>query len=437
MTSCTPHFPPGKPSLRMHARSAARICAISTAADPKRWQNFASSSTTTGCSISRGSASPARRLPLLFDLARAVDLPARIAAMFRGDPINTTEQRAVLHTALRSDFAGPAAIQAEVRDSRQKLADFAGAVRARREARPDGQEIQARREYRHRRLGSRAVAGVRCAARRVERRHHAALRVERRPHAARGSDPQHRSGGDAGRRVLEDFRHAGDADQCQCGPGMDRRSAGRESAGHHFVGRVDQREAMDAFGIAPEHRFTMWDWVGGRYSVWSAIGLDRRTDRRQRAIRGIPQGRERHRRALHERAVRAESAGAHGAARRLEPDASSTSRRSRCCPTTSASRACRRTCSSWKWKATASRCRSRASASIFATAPVVWGEPGSNAQHSFFQMLHQGTPTAALDFIAPLRGSWGGTEGQDLALQELLRPVAGLCLRAHGRRGRG
>jgi glucose-6-phosphate isomerase len=53
----------------------------------------------------------------------------------------------------------------------------------------------------------------------------------------------------------------------------------------------------------------------------------------------------------------------------------------------------------------------------FATAPVVWGEPASNAQHSFFQMLHQGTPTAALDFIAPLRGSWGGTEGQDLALK--------------------
>jgi glucose-6-phosphate isomerase len=56
----------------------------------------------------------------------------------------------------------------------------------------------------------------------------------------------------------------------------------------------------------------------------------------------------------------------------------------------------------------------------FATAPVVWGEPASNAQHSFFQMLHQGTATAALDFIAPLRGSWGGTLGQDLALQNCL-----------------
>jgi glucose-6-phosphate isomerase len=56
----------------------------------------------------------------------------------------------------------------------------------------------------------------------------------------------------------------------------------------------------------------------------------------------------------------------------------------------------------------------------FATSPVVWGEPASNAQHSFFQMLHQGTPSAALDFIAPLRGSWGGTVGQDLALKNCL-----------------
>jgi len=53
----------------------------------------------------------------------------------------------------------------------------------------------------------------------------------------------------------------------------------------------------------------------------------------------------------------------------------------------------------------------------FATAPIVWGEPGSNAQHSFFQMLHQGTLSQALDFIAPLRGSWGNTSGQDLALK--------------------
>ena len=60
-----------------------------------------------------------------------LDLPfeQRVAAMFRGDPINSTERRAVLHTALRSPFAGSAEVQAEVRESRAKLADFSGAVR--------------------------------------------------------------------------------------------------------------------------------------------------------------------------------------------------------------------------------------------------------------------------------------------------------------------
>ncbi len=73
----------------------------------------------------------AETLVLLYDLARAVELPARIAAMFRGDAINVTEGRAVLHTALRSSFAGSAAIQIEVQASRERLRRFVAAVRAR------------------------------------------------------------------------------------------------------------------------------------------------------------------------------------------------------------------------------------------------------------------------------------------------------------------
>jgi glucose-6-phosphate isomerase len=47
---------------------------------------------------------------------------------------------------------------------------------------------------------------------------------------------------------------------------------------------------------------------------------------------------------------------------------------------------------------------------------VLWGEPGSNAQHSFFQLLHQGTTDVALDFLAPVRSSSGWQDQQDLAL---------------------
>src|SRR5215208_1654087 len=50
------------------------------------------------------------------------------------------------------------------------------------------------------------------------------------------------------------------------------------------------------------------------------------------------------------------------------------------------------------------------------TGGVIWGEPGSNAQHSFFQLLHQGTANVALDFLAPVNASSGYQEQQDLAL---------------------
>jgi glucose-6-phosphate isomerase len=52
----------------------------------------------------------------------------------------------------------------------------------------------------------------------------------------------------------------------------------------------------------------------------------------------------------------------------------------------------------------------------YETGAVLWGEPGSNAQHSFFQLLHQGTADVALDFLAPVRSSSGWQEHQDLAL---------------------
>src|SRR5690606_19700 len=50
------------------------------------------------------------------------------------------------------------------------------------------------------------------------------------------------------------------------------------------------------------------------------------------------------------------------------------------------------------------------------TGRIIWGEPGSNAQHSFFQLLHQGTSSVALDFLAPINGSSPYQEQQNLAL---------------------
>jgi glucose-6-phosphate isomerase len=57
---------------------------------------------------------------------------------------------------------------------------------------------------------------------------------------------------------------------------------------------------------------------------------------------------------------------------------------------------------------------------IHGTAPVVWGEPGNDAQHSFFQMLHQGTPRAALDILVGLQSSCGREGHQELAIANAL-----------------
>ena len=120
---------PAWTALARHAQElkAAHLRDLS-AADPQRWQNFHVEYDDWLLDISRQRITQ-QTLSLLFDLARALDLAGHRAAMFRGDPINTTENRAVLHSALRSDFAGSADIQAEVHASRRKLSDFAGAVR--------------------------------------------------------------------------------------------------------------------------------------------------------------------------------------------------------------------------------------------------------------------------------------------------------------------
>jgi glucose-6-phosphate isomerase len=175
-------------------------------------------------------------------------------------------------------------------------------------------------------------------------------------------------------------------------------------------------EAMDKFGIAPDHRFTMWDWVGGRYSVWSAIGLIAEivigSERFEEFLKGASDIDKHFTTAPFEKNLPV-LMGLLGVWNRTFLNL----------PTLAVLPYDQRLARLPAYLQQLEMESNGKSVSLeglhvnFATAPIVWGEPGSNAQHSFFQMLHQGTLTEALDFIAPLRGSWGGTEGQDLALK--------------------
>ena len=385
------------------------------AADPKRWQNFHLEHGDWLLDFSRQRISQ-KTLTLLLDLAHAVQLPERIAAMFRGDPINTTEGRAVLHAALRSSFAGSAAIQAEVKDSRRKLSSFAEAVRC-----GDKRGVTGRK-FKH--VVNVGIGGSDLGPLLVCNALKAEWSGDITPHFVSNVD----------RTQLEDLMRSVDpaetlvivcsktftTQETQANANAARAwivgSLGEKSPAHHFVAVSTNAQAMDAFGIAAGHRFTMWDWVGGRYSVWSAVGLIAElvlgSGKFQEFLDGASAIDKHFTQAPFEKNMPV-LMGVLGAWNRSFLHL----------PTLAVLPYDERLGRLPAYLQQLDMESNGKSVSLagepvdFATAPVVWGEPGSNAQHSFFQMLHQGTPTAALDFIAPLRGSWGGTEAQDFALQ--------------------
>jgi glucose-6-phosphate isomerase len=386
--------------------------------DPKRWQNFHIESGPWLLDFSRQRVTH-QTLSLLFDLARAANLTERIAAMFRGDSINTTENRAVLHTALRSDFAGGPAIQAEVKASRQALEVFVAAIRSGKKGGITG------KKFKH--VVNIGIGGsdlgplLVCDALRSE------WSGDITPHFVSNVD----------RTQLEDLTRTIDpaetlvivcsktfiTQETQSNADAARAwivgALGEKAAGSHFAAVSTNAQAMDKFGIAADHRFTMWDWVGGRYSVWSAIGL----------IAEIVIGSER----FEEFLKGASDIDRHFTNTPFEKNLPILmgllgvwNRTFLNLPTLAVLPYDQRLARLPAYLQQLEMESNGKSVSLdgihvdFATAPIVWGEPGSNAQHSFFQMLHQGTLTQALDFIAPLRGSWGGTEGQDLALKNCL-----------------
>jgi glucose-6-phosphate isomerase len=386
-----------------------------TAADPQRWQNCHIEHDSWLLDFSRQRIT-GKTLALLVDLARAAKLPERTAAMFRGDPINTTEQRAVLHTALRSDFAGPPAVQAEVRASRGKLTEFVAAIRSGKKLGCTGKRFQ--------HVVNIGIGGsdlgpfLLCDALKHEwgggLTPHFVSNVDRTQleDLIRSIDPAETLVIVCSKTftTLETQANANAARAWIVG------ALGEKSPANHFVAVSTNATAMDEFGIAAEHRFTMWDWVGGRYSVWSAIGLIAElvigSDRFEEFLKGASDIDRHFTQAPYEKNLPV-LMGLLGVWNRTFLKL----------PTLAVLPYDQRLARLPAYLQQLEMESNGKSVSLdgervdFPTAPIVWGEPGSNAQHSFFQMLHQGTLTQALDFIAPLRGSWGGTEAQDLALQ--------------------
>ena len=265
------------------------------------------------------------------------------------------------------------------------------------------------------------------------------LRLQRRRHRLRRGDARPRPRGDAVHRLLEDLHHAGDDDQRAHGArvGAGRRCGDEAAIAKHFVAVSTNAEGVDEFGIDTDNMFGFWDWVGGRYSMDSAIGLSTMLaigpERFREMLAGFHAMDEHFRSAPIER----EPAGRCWGCWRSGTATSSAPRRSPCCPTTSTCTASPPTSSSSRWSRTASTSRSTGAPVDYETGAIYWGEPGTNGQHSFYQLIHQGTKLIPCDFIGFCQLAESAGRAPRSADVERLRPDRGARVRQDRRRGAG
>ncbi len=194
---------------------------------------------------------------------------------------------------------------------------------------------------------------------------------------------------------------------------------GSSAVARQVVAVSTNHEAMDAFGIDSENRFDIWDWVGGRYSVWSAVGLS--------LALGI--GRENFEKFL-------------SGANEMDEHFQSAPIRENLpillaligiwnrnflgaethavLPYDDHLRLLPAYLQQLEMESNGKSVRRRGEPVQCETCPVIWGEPGSNAQHSFYQLLHQGTSKVSIDFLLSARSGVDRQAQQDLAAANCL-----------------
>lgn len=344
-----------------------------------------------------------KTMELLLDLARASDLQGWIEKMFTGEKINWTEKRAVLHVALRNRSNTPIYVDGkdvmpDVNRVLDKMKGFSNMVRSGKWKGFTGKKIKT---FVNIGIGGSDLGPV--------------MITEALKPYADGPAARFVSNVDA----TDIYEKTKDLDPAETlflvasktfttQETMTNAETAREwllqslkkkeAVRHHFVAISTNRKEVEAFGIDPENMFEFWDWVGGRYSSWSAIGLPiclaigfdnfvellegahamdnhfRKTpfeknipvimgllgiwynnffDAHSHAI--LPYDQYLHRFAAYFQQGDMESNGKY-----IDRDGRPVD---------------------------------------YQTGPIIWGEPGTNGQHAFYQLIHQGTKLIPCDFI--------------------------------------
>ena len=345
-------------------------------------------------------------LRLLIQLAKESRLRKRIDAMFRGDKINVTEDRAVLHTALRAPREGSILLDGknvvpEVHAVLDKMADFSNRIRSGEWKGHTGKRIrnvinigiggsdlgpvmayEALRYYAERSINFRFVSNI-DATDFAETVH--------------GLDPSETLFIVSSKTfmTLETMTNAQTARSWSLA-GL---SGDEKAVAKHFVAVSTNAAEVARFGIDTANMFGFWEWVGGRYSMDSAIGLSTMLaigpENFHRMLKGFHAMDEHFRTAPFEKNLPVlmgllaiwynDFFGAQTVA---------------VLPYEQYLKRFPAYLQQLTMESNGKQVTVKGKRVAHQTSPIYWGEPGTNGQHSFYQMIHQGTKLIPCDFIA-------------------------------------
>ena len=194
---------------------------------------------------------------------------------------------------------------------------------------------------------------------------------------------------------------------------------GEQAVATQFVAVSTDHAAMDAFGIAPKRRLALWDWVGGRYSLCSPVGLSLALAVGWEHFEALLRG-------AHAMDCHFEQAPSENNLPVLLALTGVWNRNFLGMPSHAVLPYDHHLCrlpaylQQLEMESNGKRVQRDGAPVECETCPVIWGEPGSNAQHSFYQLLHQGTAKVSVDFLLPVNSGVGRQEQQDLAAANCL-----------------
>ena len=368
-------------------------------------------------------------LQKLTQLADATGLRERIVGMWDGEHINTSEDRAVLHVALRQPQGaalGGAEVAKLVMDERRRMLDFAQGVRGGRITGSSGQK--------YRLVVNIGIGGSDLGPAMAVQALHAftadAPRIEfvsnidgvYLAQVLQTADP-HTTLFIVASKTFTTLETRTNADTARAWL-VDK--LGDAAVPRHFAAVSVNHRTMDEFGVHKDYRFQMWDWVGGRYSVWSSIGVTLAIAIGERGFLDFLGGGHEMDEHFRTSAWRDNLPALMGLTAvwninfmklptlAVLPYDDSLRR----FPAYLQQLEMESNGKSVMLDGTPVECE---------TSAVIWGEAGNNGQHSFFQLLHQGTPRAAFDFLLPARSSCGNQPQQNLAIASCLAQAEALA----------